>query len=221
VTAKGDGELGSPPVKIRRAGFYTYRERVLASPLVAASTTECALAAETSLAAPRIVTGRGDVARHVAARDTRGSRPTRVRVPSVGIDAPVSPVEIDLKNGVLGVPRDIARAGWWKDGMAPGARTGAILVSGHVDSATEGAGAFFSLHRAKAGDQIDLRTASGRTFAYRVVSVRNYPKSALPTSFFSRKGPPRLVLVTCGGPFLEGAGRYRDNVVVTAVRDDG
>jgi hypothetical protein len=42
-------------------------------------------------------------------------------------------------------------------------------------------------------------------------------KSKLPTSIFSRRGRPRLVLVTCGGPFDPSIGRYRDNVVVTAV----
>ncbi len=32
-----------------------------------------------------------------------------------------------------------------------------------------------------------------------------------------RRGRPRLVLVTCGGPFDRVAGHYRDNVVLTAV----
>jgi hypothetical protein len=43
------------------------------------------------------------------------------------------------------------------------------------------------------------------------------PKDSLPTSLYSRRGRPRLVLVTCGGPFDAGIGHYRDNVVVTAV----
>jgi len=30
-------------------------------------------------------------------------------------------------------------------------------------------------------------------------------------------GRPRLVLATCGGPFIQSAGHYRDNVVLTAV----
>ena len=33
---------------------------------------------------------------------------------------------------------------------------------------------------------------------------------------FRRDGPPRLTLLTCGGPFLEEYGSYRDNVVVVA-----
>ena len=42
-------------------------------------------------------------------------------------------------------------------------------------------------------------------------------KAALPTSIYTRAGSPKLVLVTCGGPFDAKTGHYRDNVVVTAV----
>jgi len=55
------------------------------------------------------------------------------------------------------------------------------------------------------------------TCTYRVTSVRFYLKSNLPTNIYSTTGAPRLVLVTCGGPFIESAGHYRDNVVLTAV----
>jgi hypothetical protein len=41
--------------------------------------------------------------------------------------------------------------------------------------------------------------------------------AALPASIYSRTGPRRLVLVTCGGPFNQNIGHYRDNIVVTAV----
>jgi hypothetical protein len=64
---------------------------------------------------------------------------------------------------------------------------------------------------------VEVTTTSGRTFTYRVTSVRTYPKNALPTSVYSRTGPARLVLVTCGGPFDTASGHYRDNIVVTAL----
>jgi hypothetical protein len=42
-------------------------------------------------------------------------------------------------------------------------------------------------------------------------------EQALPLdALFRRDGPPRLTLVTCGGPFLPEVGGYRDNVVVVA-----
>jgi hypothetical protein len=217
VTARGDGEFRSPGVRVARAGFYTFRERLFGSPLVTAFTTECPLEAETSLAAPKITTGRGEVTGYVPASGAGGLTPRRVRLAAVGIDAPVSPVGIDTLDGELGVSPRLGQTGWWRDGAAPAAGAGAILIAGHVDSARAGAGAFFLLHRARPGNRVQVTTENGRTFTYRVVSVRNYPKPALPIDIYSQRGPPRLVLVTCGGPFDSRIGHYKDNVVLTAV----
>jgi hypothetical protein len=212
----GDGTYRTKAVSLDAAGFYTYRERIAGTPLGGAVETSCGLAPETALAAPQIVTGRGDVARTVLARAVVDA-PTRVRIASQGLDAPIAPVGIDVRQGVLGVPADIGRTGWWRDGMAPGARTGAILVAGHVDSARAGAGAFFRLTHVHAGEVVELTTAAGRRFRYRVTSVKAMAKAKLPLDVYSRRGAPRLVLVTCGGPFDQAQGHYRDNVVVTAV----
>ena len=67
------------------------------------------------------------------------------------------------------------------------------------------------------GDRITVTSRSGAARTYRVVSVRTMPKPQLPPDIYSTRGRPRLALVTCGGPFLEAAGHYRDNVVVIAV----
>lgn len=217
VVARADGVLRSPEVRVRRAGFYTYRERIVGSELVTRTATECGLEEQTALARPQIVTGRGDVTRRLQTPPAAGSAPARVRSAALGIDAPVGAVRIDTTDGVLAVPPFIARTGWWQDGMVPGARAGAILIAGHVDSARAGPGAFFRLRAANAGDRVQVTTRSGRTFTYRVASVARYLKSRLPTSVYSSTGRPRLVLVTCGGPFETGTGRYRDNIVVTAV----
>ena len=122
-----------------------------------------------------------------------------------------------MKNGVLDVPRAISRLGWWLDGETPGAKSGAVLIAGHVDRANAGAGAFFRLKDARPGDVIQVTTQNGRTFSYKVTGVKTMLKKDLPTDIYSHSGKPRLVLVTCGGPFDSAAGHYRDNVVVTAV----
>jgi LPXTG-site transpeptidase (sortase) family protein len=121
-----------------------------------------------------------------------------------------------MKKGELGVPSDIRKVGWWRDGAAPGDRTGAILLAGHVDSAKDGAGAFYGLKAAHAGDAVSLTSSDGKTRRYRVTSVKLVLKASLPTSIFSRAGKPRLVLVTCSGPFDSRTGHYRDNLVITA-----
>jgi hypothetical protein len=50
-----------------------------------------------------------------------------------------------------------------------------------------------------------------------VVSRDQVDKQTLPVDrLFAREGPPRLVLVTCGGEFVPERGGYESNVVVVA-----
>jgi Sortase domain len=217
VTAQGDGELRSPAVRITRAGFYTFHETLVARRFVAGVSTPCAQTPETSLGAPAIITGRGDHTRVIAADVTTGSRPTRLQIASLGIDAPILASSIDVAHGVLGVPADIHELGWWADGAAPGDPTGSIVVAGHVDSASAGAGALFPLKSARPGTVIQITSADGRTRSYKVVSVQTMLKKDLPTDIWSQHGRNRLVVVTCGGPFDTATRHYRDNVVVTAI----
>ena len=217
LTVASSGDVLSPSVKVTRAGFYAYRIRVVATSTVPASATRCTLASTISLAVPKIVAGRGDFAARVRVSGIGARTPVRVSIRSLGINAAVVPAGIDIARGVLGLPSSIRRTSWWRDGAAPGTRSGAILIAGHVDSADAGVGAFFKLHGAHAGELVRLATADGHTYVYRVVSVRSYHKAALPTSLYSTSGPPRLFLVTCGGRFDAASGHYEDNVVVTAV----
>jgi hypothetical protein len=212
----GDGEYRSPAITVEKPGVYAFRETVAGSEVVAATTTRCAIVAETSLVAPAILAGRGDRAGQVTPAAAVRRAPVRVRIPALGIDAAVSPAGIDLKKGALGIPRALQRLGWWRDGSTPAAASGATLIAGHVDAADSGIGALFSLHRAGVGDSVEVTTGDGKTRSYRVASLRTYAKRGLPLSIYSRKGSPRLVLVTCGGPFDEATGHYRDNIVLTA-----
>jgi sortase family protein len=217
VTAQGDGALRSPAVRITQAGFYTFHETLVARKFITGVSTTCGQTIETSLGAPAIITGRGDSTRVIAAGAAPNSRPTRLRIASLGIDAPVIASSIDVAQGVLGVPADIHKLGWWADGAAPGDPTGSIVIAGHVDSATAGAGALFQLKSARPGTVIQVTTADGRTLSYHVVAVKTMLKANLPTDTWSQRGRNHLVVVTCGGPFDSATGHYRDNIVVEAV----
>ena len=92
VTAQGDGTVRSAAVTIDDVGFYVYREKIAGSSVVKAATTACGDVAETSLAAPAITTGRGDFAEDAKATQAGVSRPTRIRVADLGVDAPVAAV---------------------------------------------------------------------------------------------------------------------------------
>ena len=213
VPVTGDGTFSGPKATVRRVGFYVFREKIAGSETVSAAQGECQVEAETSLAAPAILGGRGDKVAYVA--QGKGG-PSRVKLARLGIDAPVSSIAIDLKSGALGIPENIKRVGWWRDSAEPGATTGTTLLAGHVDSAKAGGGAFYALKNARSGDIVTLQ-AGAKTLRYRVTSMRRVAKGALPTGIYTRTGQPRLVLVTCGGPFDTRTGHYRDNIIVTAV----
>jgi hypothetical protein len=217
ITALGDGEFHSPPVRVARAGFYTFHETLVARDNVSEVSTECAQTPETSLGAPAIITGRGDHTRTVAVGAQPPDAPVRLTVASLGIDAPVVPAGIDLRQGVLAVPSDIHKTGWWVDGATPHSPAGSIVIAGHIDSATAGAGAFFPFKQAGKGAVVELTSADGRTRRYRIVTVQKMLKANLPTKIWTQRGPNHLVLVTCGGPFDTATGHYRDNIVLTAV----
>jgi hypothetical protein len=129
---------------------------------------------------------------------------------------PVLPAATD-HTGVLQVPSNIDRAGWWDGGSRIGDPFGAIVVAAHVDSFTQGLGAFAELLNMRAGDEIRLDSASLRQ-SFRVVAAHLEPKSSLATDsrVFGAGGDYRLVLLTCGGSYDPSRGGYQDNMVIIA-----
>jgi Sortase domain len=210
-------EIRTPPVHVTRAGFYTYRQHLVGPASVAGAQTPCGVVSETTLSTPQITTGRGDSTADARSISRGGQIPVWLRITKLGIKAAIVPEVIDTEQGILGMPANIRRLGWWRDGRAPMARSGTILIAGHYDFAKAGPGAFYSLPRARRGERIHITTADGTVHTYRVVTVVSYAKSALPLTVFDRGGPPRLVLVTCGGRFDSTTQHFLDNIVVTAV----
>ena len=118
--------------------------------------------------------------------------------------------------GLLAVPEDITRAGWWVGSTRLGDRFGSIVLAAHVDSFTQGVGPMAELLSVRPGDTV--RVTGGRLrLRFRVGSVTSVPRVRLPerSRLFSPYGDLRLVLITCGGPYEPERG-YRDNVVVVA-----
>jgi len=143
-------------------------------------------------------------------------QPLRLVVPRLDVRADVHPVVSD--NGVLAVPDDPGRVGWWVGSAAPGSPRGTTVIDGHIDSATAGVGAFWHLSALAAGDSVNVVTTTGTTVRYRVLARRVYPKSdGLPSTLFTLTGPPSLLLISCGGPFDAETRSYQDNIVVFAV----
>ena len=114
-------------------------------------------------------------------------------------------------------PAEVDRVGWYRFGPGPGAAEGAAVVAGHVDDEVQGLGALAPLRRAEPGDEVVVEAADGTTTRWTVTGRELIDKAGVPLgALFARTGAPRLVLITCGGPFDADLRSYRDNVVVVA-----
>jgi sortase (surface protein transpeptidase) len=143
--------------------------------------------------------------------------PVHLAVPSLGIALPIDPVGV-AEDGQMEIPPLAERAGWYRFGAAPGEGDGTAVVAAHVDSAASaGLGPFARLPEVQPGAVVDVTLADGTSRRYTVTDVTRQPKPEIRwADVFVRDGAHRLVLVTCGGTFQREAGRYSDNVVVTA-----
>jgi hypothetical protein len=141
--------------------------------------------------------------------------PTRVVLPD-GTAAPVVPVGLH-PDGALVIPEDVHTTGWWTGGSQAGEAFGSVVVAGHVDSAVQGIGVFAALRRLTPGQIVEL-DGDGHVLRYRIRSATEVPQAEISSraGIFSVDGEPRLVLVTCGGPFDRERHRYQDNLVVVA-----
>jgi Sortase domain len=139
--------------------------------------------------------------------------PSELALPGQQVTAPVVAMGVRT-DGELEVPESPRTVGWWVGSAPAGSPGGSTVLAGHVDSASQGVGALAALRDVSLGSPVVLTDVFGAKHAYRVTARRTYPKYALPRSVFSAAP---LVLLTCGGPFDSGAGRYRDNIVVYAV----
>ncbi|MGE0299040.1 class F sortase [Pseudonocardia sp.] len=147
-----------------------------------------------------------------------GTVPVTLELPSRQVSAAVVPVVTGQDGGLI-VPEPPSTVGWWTPSALPGGTGGTTVVAGHVDTRTGGIGALAVLREVEVGEPVVLSGADGRVVAYRVVARRHHPKADLPPEIFAVGGPPRLVLITCGGTFDPVTRHYGDNVVVYAEPD--
>jgi hypothetical protein len=143
------------------------------------------------------------------------SVPVTIKVPAIGVDAPV--MELGLSGGALAVPplADHNLAGWYEYGPSPGQKGPSVIV-GHIDSTT-GPSVFYDLRDLKAGDRISITLADGKAEAFAVTGLQQTLKAAFPTKDVYGPLPyAGLRLITCGGVFDAATGHYLSNVIVYA-----
>jgi LPXTG-site transpeptidase (sortase) family protein len=137
----------------------------------------------------------------------------RLRIPRIGVDAPVVPVKSN-ENRVLDPPRNPSVAGWWSEGAAPGEPHGAAVLVGHTVR-NKGGGVFDDIGDLSRGDAIKVEGWDS-TLTYRVQSIDVLSKDEVARKaeeIFAQTGPGRLVIITCDD--FDGT-VWRSNIVTIA-----
>ncbi|OIK25350.1 class F sortase [Streptomyces malaysiense] len=150
-----------------------------------------------------------------SARPLPRSRPTSLRIPSLGIDARIVGVRLGRDRQLETPPFDRPEAaGWYEGGATPG-EAGTAIAVGHRDTPS-GPAVFAALPMVKPGKTIEARRADGRTAVYTVDRVQVFDKSGFPDKeVYGRSRRPELRVLTCGGLYSRRTG-YSSNVVVFA-----
>ena len=142
------------------------------------------------------------------------SEPAHLRIPAIGLDAPIEPVHWTTDDGrwVWQVPHH--RAVGWHDTSACLGAGGNTVLNGHNYGYGE---VFRDLYKVQVGDLISVTGANGLTYTYRVEERYLLEEGGQPlgvrqqnASLIAASEDERLTLVTCH-PY--GSTRYRLIVV--------
>jgi len=144
------------------------------------------------------------------------SVPVNVRIPGIGVSAPVMKVGKDADGSVQVPPLDNHNlTGWYQYGPTPGQKGDAVIL-GHVDSLT-GISVFYYLKDLHAGNKVYVTLANGKVATFEVDGLQKVSKDAFPTAtVYGKANYPSLRLITCGGAFDAATGHYLYNIIVYA-----
>ncbi|MDO0930933.1 class F sortase [Streptomyces sp. DG2A-72] len=144
------------------------------------------------------------------------SRPIRLRIPKISVDAPFTPLAIGRSGQLDAPPADeVNLVGWYAEGVSPG-EAGTSIIAGHVDTATSPA-VFAELGELEKGDRFRVKRADRRVATFVVDSVETFEKDSFPDERVYADTPQAQVrLITCAGDYDRSAKDYTENLVVFA-----
>ncbi|MFB6553387.1 MULTISPECIES: class F sortase [unclassified Streptomyces] len=148
--------------------------------------------------------------------DLPRSKPVRLHIPEISVDAPFTDLAIGA-NGQLQAPPpdDTNLVGWYAKGASPG-EEGTSIIAGHVDTKTSPA-VFARLGQLEEGDVFHVERADGRKASFVVDGVETFDKDDFPSKRVYGDGDRAEVrLITCAGDYDRKAKDYTDNLVVFA-----
>ncbi|WP_395571682.1 class F sortase [Streptomyces sp. BK79] len=151
-----------------------------------------------------------------ARTDLRRSKPVRLIIPEISVDAPFTDLAIGA-NGQLQAPPpdDTNLVGWYAKGASPGEK-GTSIIAGHVDTKTSPA-VFARLDRLDKGDVFHVRRADGTKASFVVDGAETFDKDAFPSKrVYGDADRAEVRLITCAGDYDRRVKDYTENLVVFA-----
>ncbi|MFJ6305315.1 class F sortase [Streptomyces althioticus] len=143
------------------------------------------------------------------------SPPDRVRIPAIGVDAPLTGLGLTPAGSLDVPPADRPDlAGWYEAGTTPGER-GTAIVAGHVDN-EDGPAVFYSLGALRKGSTVEIARRDCTVAVFTVDAIEAYDARDFPDrKVYGAASRPELRVITCGAGYSPTTG-YRGNVVVYA-----
>jgi LPXTG-site transpeptidase (sortase) family protein len=144
------------------------------------------------------------------------SRPLRLVIPKISVDAPFTDLAVGRSGQLEAPPADDTNlVGWHAKGSSPG-EPGTAIIAGHVDTATSPA-VFAELSELEKGDTFRVVRADRRKATFVVDSVETFDKDDFPDRRVYGDTPQAQVrLITCAGDYDRSARDYTENLVVFA-----
>ena len=142
---------------------------------------------------------------------TGPSTPLRVRIPKIGLNAPIQKMGL-TSGGDLDVPDGSTKnVGWYAAGTKPG-EEGSAVFDAHVFAA------FKKLRYALPGTDVYVDMANGETLHFKIEESTVYPLANVPADqLFNRDDKPRLNLITCAGNLTADHSTYDHRLIAYAV----
>lgn len=142
------------------------------------------------------------------------SQPSRLVIPSLGMDAPIMPVGVDQYGAMqapgAGHPASDpiwATSFWWNGGATPG-QPGNAVLAGHVDRNDGSRAVFWNLSAIHTGDEIRIINQTGQTLTFRVTDVEAFtdpdggPNDPVIQRVFGPASTANLNLITRYGTWI-------------------
>jgi len=134
-----------------------------------------------------------------------GGWPRTISIPEIKVNAKIEHLALTTQKGILEAPFEWGDVAWYSLSARPG-NVGHAIMFGHLDSTCCPA-VFWNLKKLKVGQRIWIHYKS-KTLHFRIMWVKEYPNTHLPTKFmYGRTTQRGLILYTCAGVFhYDGSG---------------